>query len=149
MTDHVLIIPPDTGTLTGNLENSCAHCGHSTAPGSGLFVDRVPILDDREERIAAGFEYPEGEYICRDCIEKYYHADQPDELPPPIPGIHFFITSEDHCPRCNSIQIKYAAPTEGEGLNRISHRACVNCGLKYKIYFRNGELDGAEREGES
>jgi len=48
----------------------CCSCGKSVKQGSGRFVNRVPNLDDYEEKIEAGFPFPEGKYICESCWEK-------------------------------------------------------------------------------
>lgn len=55
--------------LSGD-EQFCAECGGSVKPGSGRYVNRVPILDDFQERVAMGYPYPEGAYICAECEEK-------------------------------------------------------------------------------
>lgn len=50
--------------------DNCNECGRSTAPGSGLFVNRVPSLDDVETHKEMGKPFPEGGYICRECEAK-------------------------------------------------------------------------------
>ncbi len=45
----------------------CAECGHSVAPGSGRFVNRMPIFDSYDTRCEMGFPYPEGAYLCPEC----------------------------------------------------------------------------------
>jgi len=45
----------------------CNECGRSVAPGSGLFVDRIPDLNTVEERRELGKPYPEGDWLCREC----------------------------------------------------------------------------------
>lgn len=47
----------------------CSECGRSVARGSGLFIDRVPDFNTVEERREMGRPYPQGDYICRECIE--------------------------------------------------------------------------------
>lgn len=49
----------------------CNECGKSVARGHGLFVDRVPDLDDVEQRIDNGRPFPEGDWVCRECEEKW------------------------------------------------------------------------------
>ena len=49
----------------------CNECGRSVKAGSGLFVNRVPDLNDIETRKAGNKPYPEGDYICRECEEKF------------------------------------------------------------------------------
>ena len=44
----------------------CANCGRSVKKGDGLFVDRVPIATEYEERKEI-YNYPDGEFICREC----------------------------------------------------------------------------------
>ena len=48
----------------------CNECGASVAPGSGRFVNRVIDLNDKETRIEMGKPYPEGDYICPECMEE-------------------------------------------------------------------------------
>jgi len=50
-------------------EEICVECGNSVKQGSGKFVNRVRVLDNFEERVKAGMHYPEGGYICADCME--------------------------------------------------------------------------------
>lgn len=45
----------------------CNECGKSVAWGSGLFVNRVPDLNDVDVRKAMGKPYPQGNYLCRNC----------------------------------------------------------------------------------
>ena len=45
----------------------CTHCGRSVSFGSGLFVNRVPDLNDFSTRIANGLKYPLGDFVCRNC----------------------------------------------------------------------------------
>lgn len=62
--------------LRGEAENAstetCAECGKSVAPGSGRFANRVPILDDKEDRVDAGWPHPKGKFICDECNIKIY-----------------------------------------------------------------------------
>lgn len=51
----------------------CAECGNSVKFGSGRFVNRVPILDNYQEKKLSNRPYPEGEYICPICEEKIYN----------------------------------------------------------------------------
>ena len=50
---------------------SCAECGKSVKFGSGLFVNRIPIFDEYEERKAQGRPFPKGEYICVACDSEF------------------------------------------------------------------------------
>ena len=45
----------------------CNHCGKSVSFVSGLFVNRVPDLNDISTRISNGLKYHLGDFICRDC----------------------------------------------------------------------------------
>jgi ribosomal protein L34E len=47
----------------------CNECGRSV---SGLFVNRIPDLNDFEERKEMNKPYSKGDYICRECDEKIY-----------------------------------------------------------------------------
>lgn len=60
----------------------CAECGQSVAPGSGKFVNRIP-LDDYDIRIQNGYRYPAGAFLCADCeraIETHNQQRQPEEF---------------------------------------------------------------------
>lgn len=46
----------------------CAECGQSVAPGTGKFVNRVP-LDDLTTRLENGYHFPQGAFCCADCNE--------------------------------------------------------------------------------
>lgn len=48
----------------------CNECGKSVKAGDGLFVDRIPDFSTKEERIIMNKEYPDGDYICRECENK-------------------------------------------------------------------------------
>ncbi len=52
------------------INHTCNECGRSTAPGSGLFADRVPSFDDVETHEEMGKPFPEGGFICRECEAK-------------------------------------------------------------------------------
>lgn len=47
----------------------CCECGKSVKPGSGRFVNRVPCLDDYQEKAECGYPFPKGDYICAECYE--------------------------------------------------------------------------------
>lgn len=51
-------------------KESCCECGHSVAGGSGRFVNRVPVFDDYEARVAQGRPFPKCEYVCAECDAK-------------------------------------------------------------------------------
>ena len=48
----------------------CNECGQSVKIGSGLFVNRIPDLNDKETRIEMGKPFPEGDFICVVCDEE-------------------------------------------------------------------------------
>jgi len=50
----------------------CNECGRSVKPGSGLFVNRVPDLNDYQTRVEMGKPFPEGGYVCAECDAKIY-----------------------------------------------------------------------------
>jgi len=55
-----------TGALLVRAE-LCNECGHSVAPGSGRFVNRIPDLNPPEDRKEMGKPYPSGEFVCAEC----------------------------------------------------------------------------------
>lgn len=48
----------------------CNHCGRDVSFGSGLFVNRVPDLNDIPTRIENNLKYPEGDFVCVKCDSK-------------------------------------------------------------------------------
>lgn len=48
----------------------CNHCGRDVSFGSGLFVNRVPDLNDIATRIGNNLIYPEGDFVCAECDSK-------------------------------------------------------------------------------
>ncbi|MCK4347935.1 MAG: hypothetical protein KAW47_04890 [Thermoplasmatales archaeon] len=48
----------------------CNHCGRDVLFGSGLFVNRVPDLNDIPTRIENNLKYPEGDFVCVKCDSK-------------------------------------------------------------------------------
>ena len=48
----------------------CNECGKSVQMGTGLFVNRVPDLNDKKTRIQMRKPFPEGDFICIICDEK-------------------------------------------------------------------------------
>lgn len=57
---------------TNTLNEYCNHCGKSVKLGSGLFVNRIPDLNDIVTRIINNRKYPKGDFVCIQC-------DQTDE----------------------------------------------------------------------
>jgi hypothetical protein len=51
-------------------EEICAECGKKVNIGSGNFANRIPILDNYEERKVNGRPYPTGGWICAKCDNK-------------------------------------------------------------------------------
>ena len=51
---------------------TCCECGEDVKQGSGRFVNRVLILTDYEEKVANGYKFPKGEYICACCWEEFH-----------------------------------------------------------------------------
>lgn len=39
----------------------CCHCGQSVAKGSGLFINRIPSVNDGDVK------FPQAEWMCREC----------------------------------------------------------------------------------
>jgi hypothetical protein len=48
----------------------CNHCGKDVSLGSGLFVNRIPDLNDIEIRIQNNLLFPIGDFICCECDVK-------------------------------------------------------------------------------
>ena len=53
----------------------CCSCGKSVKMGDGLFIDRVPDLNDPEVRADNGREFPQGDWVCVVCD----HAGEGEE----------------------------------------------------------------------
>lgn len=45
----------------------CNHCGKPVSFGSGLFINRIPDLNDISIRFDNGLKYPLGNLVCRVC----------------------------------------------------------------------------------
>ena len=52
-----------------NLNEFCNRCGRSVKLGSGLFVNRIPDLNDIQTRQENDSVFPKGEFICIECDE--------------------------------------------------------------------------------
>jgi hypothetical protein len=50
-------------------KETCCKCGNSVKMGSGNFVNRIPDLNEPDDRIENGDVFPFGEYICEECDE--------------------------------------------------------------------------------
>lgn len=53
------------------MTETCNECGRYVARGSGRFVNRIPDMNSVEERKELGRPYPEGDYVCAECGEKW------------------------------------------------------------------------------
>lgn len=51
------------------LKEFCNRCGRSVKLGSGLFVNRIPDLNDIFTRQDNGYRFPKGDFICIGCDE--------------------------------------------------------------------------------
>lgn len=51
------------------LNEFCNHCGRSVRLGSGLFVNRIPDLNDISTRQENGYLFPKGDFVCIECDE--------------------------------------------------------------------------------
>jgi len=50
----------------------CNECGRSVRLGSGWFINRVPDLNEPQERRGMGRPFPEGDFICAECDGKSF-----------------------------------------------------------------------------
>jgi hypothetical protein len=48
----------------------CNRCGRSVAFGSGLWTNRLRDYDSLESRKSKGAKYPEGNFICGECLKE-------------------------------------------------------------------------------
>ena len=47
---------------------TCIWCGRSVKPGSGNFVNRVPVCVESDDEVGEmGAPNPRGRYICQEC----------------------------------------------------------------------------------
>jgi len=49
----------------------CNECGRSVKFGSGWFINRIFDDSTPEERKEMGKPFPEGDFICAECDEKF------------------------------------------------------------------------------
>ena len=64
------------------LKKICVECGRKTNPGSGLFINRVPVCDRPKENREMGRHFPNGAYKCDDCeqvSEMFRRLNDPDQ----------------------------------------------------------------------
>ncbi|HAB54734.1 MAG: hypothetical protein A2315_04745 [Ignavibacteria bacterium RIFOXYB2_FULL_35_12] len=47
----------------------CNHCGRSVKLGSGMFVNRIPDMNDLITRISNKRKFPKGDFVCIECDE--------------------------------------------------------------------------------
>jgi hypothetical protein len=52
------------------LNEFCNHCGRNVKFKSGLFINRVPDLNDIETRKNNGLKFPLGDFVCFECDDK-------------------------------------------------------------------------------
>jgi hypothetical protein len=67
--DYLIKEQERTGALMVHVE-ICNECGHSVAPGSGRFVNRVSDFNLPERRKEIGRPYPQGEFLCAECYAR-------------------------------------------------------------------------------
>ena len=66
---------------------TCIHCAESVVPGSGRFVNRVPVVGLFDTKVEAGYDYPLGAFICPECEADFY--------------------KEHGCPQCQSLSYNH------------------------------------------
>ena len=49
----------------------CNECERSVKMGSGFFVNRIPDFNDVKTRTEMGKPYPEDDFICIECDQKF------------------------------------------------------------------------------
>jgi len=52
------------------ITEACNECGQSVQVGTGLFVNRITDLNDKETRIQMRKPFPGGDFICVICDKK-------------------------------------------------------------------------------
>jgi len=57
------------------MTETCRNCGDSVTWGSGKLVNRIPDGNDMETRIANGDQFPEGDYLCGECEDKFAEGE--------------------------------------------------------------------------
>ncbi len=55
--------------LLKDKETSCNRCGRDVSIGSGFWSKRLSDKDNFEVRKSKGVKYPEGNYICGECLK--------------------------------------------------------------------------------
>jgi len=66
------------GNIT--MKEICNECGHSVKMGSGRCINRIPSGDDYKTHVDMGKQFPEGEFMCRQCeINEYGYDDDEDD----------------------------------------------------------------------
>ncbi|MFZ1288458.1 MAG: hypothetical protein WAR79_00085 [Melioribacteraceae bacterium] len=55
--------------LLKDKETCCNRCGRSVAFGTALWSNRLSDNDNFEVRKSKGVKYPEGNYICGECLK--------------------------------------------------------------------------------
>ena len=93
-------------------KQSCVECGQSVRFGSGLYVNRIPVLDDYQTKVDNGRPFPRGEWICINCEE-----GRSDEL----------LKEGNLCPECSSLNVT--------GITDFPDivRHCTDCGAEWSM----------------
>jgi hypothetical protein len=60
--------------MTVKLIERCCECGRSVAPGSGLFVNRVVVMDDELQQRPYN-----GDFLCADCEDEIFNNKKEEE----------------------------------------------------------------------
>ena len=64
------MVTTDNEKCSNEIVEICSHCGRSVKFKSGLFVNRIPDLNDIQTRISNGLKFPEGDFVCLECDQK-------------------------------------------------------------------------------
>ena len=59
------------------MAETCSFCNRSVRPGSGWFANRIPDAS-RKTRLAEGRPYPEGEFVCCECVDRLFPPEGGD-----------------------------------------------------------------------
>ena len=98
-----------------NIE-TCNECGKSVKWGSERYINRIPDLNDKETRLEMGKPFPDGEFICEECLIKDQKTDNPEHFPMgkcnfcgkerKLAYRHFQTTSGFYCRECIKVELK-------------------------------------------
>ncbi len=59
--------------MAAKIVETCCECGRSVAPGSGFFVNRVPVVEDDEQRKQRPYR---GDFLCAECADKIFNNEK-------------------------------------------------------------------------